>query len=583
MQGNAPFFFVTVAIAFNYDRLLISSSLDQHHEKKDGRQEDEARISQKDIDICSLFNTDKSPIWSDLKKDILAASYWPMDQANNSNFTQWIDGLFVEYYNVHQLRRSSFYPADAAASKVLIEVVSDRMKYLNGQLRSYSPPMHILVTGGSVTFGMNCAQNPVGIPEESLNKKFIDCAWPARLENLFNRGLFQNKKVVKVTNLATGGASTDVSNVVLEYHLIPEEVKNELPHIVIWAHAPNDAQAPDKGVILRKHIPEFIIAASNLRMCDDLLPLVVILEDFYGYENYETVNQLSGYLYELATWYGLMGINHANVIKHELWANLDKAHIISNILGGDYSLHPGMGSHIGVAWTVFYNFLVAFSDSCADSASGERITKNPMNSKYMGGYEIGGKYQSIRSTWQRNKNVALDFCSDQLNSNTAAPSPCTYAFMASTMSGGVVRPSDLIKKMSRILTANVGWEAAGNPIKQPRTGWYATKPHASFSLRIVASLETKYMTIMAMKSYGDRFLNTLLEINVRIQHIDKNRGESIASYEITGYHKFRTSIHSPQKFELPGGGAKVNDTIIVNATLSRGAYFKINGFAFCQY
>ncbi len=86
-----------------------------------------------------------------------------------------------------------------------------------------------------------------------------------------------------------------------------------------------------------------------------------------------------------------------------------------------------------------------------------------------------------------------------------------------------------------------------------------------------------------MKSYGDRFLNTSLEINVRIQHIDDNGRESIASYEITGYHKFRTSIHSPHKFELPGGGAEVNDIIIVNATLSRGAYFKINGFAFCRY
>ncbi len=155
------FFFATVAIAYNFDRRLItSSSLDQHPCKNISRQEEDALNIRKEIGVCSFFKEDKSSTWNNLKQDILAASYWPIEQANNSNFTQWIDGLFVEHYNIHQLRRSSFHPADAAASNVLIEVVSDRIKYLNGELRSYSPPLHILVTGGSVTFGMNCAQNP---------------------------------------------------------------------------------------------------------------------------------------------------------------------------------------------------------------------------------------------------------------------------------------------------------------------------------------------------------------------------------------------------------------------------------------
>lgn len=45
-----------------------------------------------------------------------------------------------------------------------------------------------------------------------------------------------------------------------------------------------------------------------------------------------------------------------------------------------------------------------------------------------------------------------------------------------------------------ILFVNV--PTAGNPIKQPRTGWYAQKENANFALEIAPTLETKYITIM---------------------------------------------------------------------------------------
>eukprot|EP00984_Skeletonema_dohrnii_P007992 scaffold2944_cov155-Skeletonema_dohrnii-CCMP3373.AAC.9 len=143
--------------------------------------------------------------------------------------------------------------------------------------------------------------------------------------------------------------------------------------------------------------------------------------------------------------------------------------------------------------------------------------------------------------------------------------------------------------MNEVLTSSAGWKAEGFPIKQPRAGFYAKEPNAHFSLKIDASMETKYMTIMSMKSYGDNFKDTNLEVDVRIERKGDVAAAATAEvaksskYEVTGYHETRTSIHVPHKFELPDGGAEIGDSIVVNFRLVSGSYFKIAGLAFCRY
>ena len=123
---------------------------------------------------------------------------------------------------------------------------------------------------------------------------------------------------------------------------------------------------------------------------------------------------------------------------------------------------------------------------------------------------------------------------------------------------------------------------SGNPIRQPRAGYYAEEKDASFALEIPIDMDTKFMTIMCMKSYGPNFVNTTLQVRVSV--FNRDRGEnSTAIHTIEGYHSTRTSIHVPHKFELPGGGAQKGDKIMLSAHLVSGAYFKINGLAFCAY
>jgi hypothetical protein len=90
------------------------------------------------------------------------------------------------------------------------------------------------------------------------------------------------------------------------------------------------------------------------------------------------------------------------------------------------------------------------------------------------------------------------------------------------------------------------------------------------------------MTIMSMKSYGPNFVNTTLQVHVSILNGVSGKN-STAVQNIEGYHINPTSIHVPHKFELPGGGAREGDRIVLSARLVSGAYFKINGLAFCAY
>jgi hypothetical protein len=558
--------------------------------------------------VCEAFTTSVPIFWKQFESEIkeaavtpLATSDYPEDQNNNTRFHDWIAQLFQDHYQSYQVRRSAIHPPGLEDTVKVLEIISKRVDYLRldedtpANAADAAPPLHILVTGGSLTAGMACGENPIGLTSRDWRVEYRKCAWSTRLEHLFNHVLFQGKEVVKVSNLATGGANSEIGKTLLEYHLFPDAF--ELPHIVIWSHAANDAQEKDKERAYFESIPGYVNAAHNLRMCDSNLPLVVMNEEFFSQNN-----DISGMIYKASNWFGLMGISHRNVISHKTFANFHNDEYIKSIIGSK-GVHPGMAAHIGVAWTVFYNFISAFTDACdykRVGGGGGRLISNDVTAKSIGSYRENG-YGDISSEWEKHQKTRLAKCSGagddggaSSNNATATASssnqqPCTYAFMVNRMTS-VGTSADVNKKMSEVLVSNTGWKAEGFPIKQPRAGFYAKEANAHFSLKIdVVSTETKYVTIMSMKSYGDNFKDTKLQVDVRIERKEEAPGtasaaeEDVAKYEVSGYHETTTSIHVPHKFELPNGGAKKGDSIIVDFRLVSGSYFKIAGLAFCRY
>ena len=562
--------------------------------------------------VCEKFSAPVPIFWKQFEAEIKEAAvkdatWFQQDQNNNTKFREWIDELIQDHYQSYQVQRSAIHPPRLEVILKVLEIISKRINYLRRISLSAAPPLHILVSGGSLTSGMACGINHVGLNQPGWMRQYTECAWPARLEHLFNQVLFNGEEVVKVSNLAVGGANSEIGKVLLEYQLFPDSF--QLPDIVIWSHAANDAQEKDKARAYFESIPGFVNAAHNLRMCDDHLPLVVMNEEFFGQHN-----DVSGAIYKASNWFGLMGISQRNVISHKIFANFDNDDYVNRIIG-QKGLHPGMGGHIGASWTVFYNFISAFTDAC-DYTSSTRISSSasPMpiikstdvTAKSVGPYKEKD-YGNISSEWKTHQDKIREMClseepftsSSSINNSTAATissnhhhqkqlSPCTYAFMVNKMTT-VSTSADVNKKMNEVLTSNTGWKAEGNLVKQPRAGFYAKETNAHFSLKIDVSMETKYMTIMSMKSYGDNFKDANLEVDVTIQ---RNKASTLSAeeatkksskYEVTGYHETKTSIHIPHKFELPDGGAKKGDIIVVNFRLVSGSYFKIAGLAFCRY
>jgi hypothetical protein len=187
-----------------------------------------------------------------------------------------------------------------------------------------------------------------------------------------------------------------------------------------------------------------------------------------------------------------------------------------------------MGFHIGMAWTVLFNFLNAAVEACSDgddglesslalsttewitswtdNASTEELSstaKQGTPSKYIPRLKPKSTPASIVFEWKDHVAVEEKNCQtdERINATSHVPA-CSYAWMVNQLTD-ISRPVHINNVLRAVLTSNDGWVAKGKPIQQPRTGWYAEKENATFSLKIHnVSVETNFLTLLTMKSYG---------------------------------------------------------------------------------
>lgn len=229
------------------------------------------------------------------------------------------------------------HPPDPNAIREILQIIVRRPKQVRKKNDTNltttdneavdAEPLHIMVMGGSVTEGVNCADNPLRL---NLNGKM--CNWASKLERLFNEVLFEGLDVVKITNMGVGGSSSEIGALVMEYQLFPN---NEIPHIIISSFAANDFRQPNLERVFYVEVQDFIQQAKNVRPCDKDLPLVVIADHMYGHIKVTDQHILSGYYAALAAWHDVMAFNHANVVRHELIGNYENATAISSWWGAN--------------------------------------------------------------------------------------------------------------------------------------------------------------------------------------------------------------------------------------------------------
>jgi len=411
---------------------------------------------------------------------------------------------------------------------------------------------------------------------------------------------------------------SETSASILKYRIFPENVK--LPHIVINAHSVNDvrsislADSSTKADKLHHEIlPNFINEARGLSPCDDHLPIVTLLDDFSLPVTESNLH--SGNLYSLASYYDLMGVNMNAILKTHM-IEMDRGHTVYDpLLGSQVSVHPGMGYHIGVAWTMLFNLINPLVDVCNDLASKEsrflqdneiwashrpmwlmekdlknnrtegKPTGPVLHAKDLGAPITRGIFYdngAMTKEWTNRHNHRKNICKEDQQKRAKGEPPmkkCTYSWIISDVLG-ISRPEHLQSFIEPKLKSNYGWKAKGNPIVNPRTGWYVDQPsNATFTMEIEPELATNILTIISMKSYSDKWKQSLLKVSISV--VKKDNSIASREYTISGYHEMETSVHYTHKLALPEEGAKPGDLISVKFEMLSGSEFKIAGMAFC--
>jgi len=204
-----------------------------------------------------------------------------------------------------------------------------------------------------------------------------------------------------------------------------------------------------------------------------------------------------------------------------------------------------------------------------------------------------GSHEEVRKDLIENARKNSEICDETKKQNGGEHNnKCSYAWFISQLAK--FGKNQLQSKMKEDLLWNDGWAAEGKRVQQPREGWYAHTPNATFSIKVEdTALDTKFIVIFSMKSYSSKWKDSKLAVSTTVVNstqlsaIDTNRKKSVdwtqkATHYIDGYHDTETSVHFPHKFPIEGG-AKAGDSIIVDIKLVGGQEFKIAGMALCAF
>lgn len=85
-----------------------------------------------------------------------------------------------------------------------------------------------------------------------------------------------------------------------------------------------------------------------------------------------------------------------------------------------------MGSHIGVAWTLLFNFLKAYTETCEDYGTIGKTKNDIPHTKHLVEYKQDETVQSLNGRWKKASDNIRQECSKDREDTTEV---CTYAWM----------------------------------------------------------------------------------------------------------------------------------------------------------
>lgn len=411
------------------------------------------------------------------------------------------------------------------------------------------------------------------------NNILLRCGWSFILEKIFNDVFFGGKDVVKVSNNGIPGTTSNTGVLVMEHGLLPTPT----PHIVVSSYAANEDKRPEKMV--REQESSFIQASKQLRMCDDHLPLVVMANHLFGTQHIEHEIKESGIYFELTKWFDIMAFDESNIGLHEVVYNYQNDTAVELLTGSDYNVHLGYGFHLSMAWTALFNFVDAFVNNCND-LDGIQPTTTTTTGDNESATESVSKRLSLKNLPTLTKDMEVPTLVDTWNQQdenqssqcSKGPPPSNtkhtnFFFLAHA--GGVDTLDDLRSILKPVLQTSRGWEVAAFRNLPMKMGLFANSTDAKFRLKIPVATVSSELIISYLKSYGQSWIESELEVKIKIQRA--NGKNDTKTFHLSGYHETHDSQHFLQQISLPEPAAAEGDVITLTFTMVGGYKFKING------
>jgi hypothetical protein len=566
-----------------------------------------------------------SALWQSHLTDLLQASKHPAD-------FEWMHQLWtkalLDFVHPSMLAKGiRGIPSVRDVQKVL-RIIDQRKfslykKALN-ESHEVTPPLYVLVFGGSVPEGTGCDTIPKEVAHllpKNIHLPKIQgkqCSWPYRLQLLVDH--FFGPGVVEIINGAVGGTNTLLPLPVLEYLLYQEGsplIAHGGPDVVINAYSVNDnLSARDKNTSASDEhwignaikAQAFIRRAEKSRSCREP-PVVVFLDEYFGNQNGEQIlgdDVRNDAIRLLADMYELLYVSSSYPVKHIPMANQMETVFSPDWFKNSYTRivngHFNMPGHLHVANTLAYAALKTAVEYCANeefTPSSNTFKPNTVLSKSaaetLNMFVLPPKLtqasalSTLPHEWKKYGETDLLRKKELCSKADYTKAPCPFAFVA-TPAGTARTAVELNKYLQPFLldkSDNTGWTGEN----EMRNGWQnklglVAKKHGAKILFTLTDLNNsiRFITIHYLRSYGEKWIGSTAQFDIKTFPSSNTDQKPVyeTSFEKQGFWEQEFSMAETFRLDLGEHSAKIGDTMTFEVTLTGGPQFKIISLMMCS-
>ena len=487
---------------------------------------------------------------------------------------------------VPRLRKSLIRSMEGDQVQRMMQIIEKRLMDPEN-----NPRLEIMVFGGSVVQGWHSEFHNWFQPgfENKVVSDSASYSWPARLQAILNNVLFRGRDVVRVTNMALGGTTSDVGAVSLEYRRFPPNYPG--PDIIIHSYGINDGRVKGEDIDRLNIMQEFIHAARAMHCDTDKLPSIILYDDFMSvyFHDIHYAMRYSQSVSKVSAWYELMAVSYANAFRHTVYSGEGFGNETAgeHELGGDLPMigwrlekHPGMLYHSTSPWTLVYNLLDNMINTCQDHAIMMKYKPSYQELPLQQIPELTKEFMlsDLSRKWKENVVNHQQAC-QKASGRVCAPT----SWIVGPFAGGARKRQDINDQMRKLfLSDNAGWHLESEVNKKPRPGWVAFTKDATFTVTIKEHEGIGSLTVVSMLSYSANWVGSLVRITVFDRGPSGEGPNSSAGlFEISGYHNTTTSVLHPHKFRLLEDGIPKGNWLSARFDLVGGSTFRIQGLLFC--